>query len=118
MGRGSSKAGGSSGGGGAALNNSLESISGKPFDKNDFTTWTVGTEVRYAMDGDIYETDDGAFQGESSGYIYPGTVREVHEDHLIIDVPIISDHMWVDADIGADDFIAVKSGESKKKRSK
>lgn len=31
---------------------------------------------------------------KSDDKMFPGTVKEVYEDHIIVDVPEISDHMW------------------------
>ena len=73
MGRGSSKAGGGSAG---------KSISGKPFNANDWKTWTVGTKV-------TYHWEDGGTT--------PGIVKEIHNDHLIVNVPAYSD-LWLDDD--------------------
>ena len=91
------------------------SISGKPFNANDYKTWDVGTEVMMKMQGDVYETDKGVSRGKDTGYIYPGKVVEVHKDHLIVDVPSYSDHLWVDDNFA--DLFKAKSG-GKKKRSK
>lgn len=40
--------------------------------------WQVGQKVRYNADGVWCK----------------GTVKEVYEDHVIVDVPGISDHCW------------------------
>lgn len=36
------------------------------------------------------------------GTFYPGTVKETYEDHIIVDVPEISDHMWYEEDLNLD----------------
>lgn len=40
--------------------------------------YQVGQKVRCRMDGKFFK----------------GTIKEVHEDHLIIDIPDVSDHCW------------------------
>lgn len=40
--------------------------------------FTVGQKVKCRMDGELYD----------------GTVVEVYEDHIIVDVPEISSHCW------------------------
>lgn len=37
------------------------------------------------------------------GKFYDGTVKETYEDHIIVDVPEISDHMWYEKDFNLDD---------------
>ena len=94
MGRGSSKISGS--GGGNAGGGALQSMSGKPFDANDFTTWTVGTKVEYLEEGDVFPGPNGQVVQGTSSKVVSGTVKEVYPDHLIVDVPSISDHMYLD----------------------
>jgi hypothetical protein len=90
----SSKAGGG-GSANASKSGTRESISGKPFDANDFTTWTKGTEVEFDASDDTF----GWYSRQMSGQKWDsGVVKEVHDDHLIVDVPAVSDHMWLDAD--------------------
>lgn len=31
------------------------------------------------------------------GKFYKGTVKEIYDDHIIVDVPEISDHMWYES---------------------
>ena len=76
MGRGSSKIGGSGGGGAMKL----ESVSGKPFDEKDWTTWPVGTRVDL-VDTDISAMDD---RGATKTFVDPGVVTEVHEDYIVV----------------------------------
>lgn len=40
--------------------------------------FNVGQKVRCRLDGVFYK----------------GTVKETYEDHIIVDVPVISDHCW------------------------
>lgn len=101
MGRGTSKAGGERsagvGGGNGAATSGRASISGRPYDANDWKTWTVGTKVEYSEEGDFVQGENGMVKGVA-GRTLDGTVTEVHDDHLIIDVPSVSDHMWMDKD--------------------
>ena len=84
-----------------------KSISGRPWNEKDLSTWNVGTEIMYHMGDDLYSVDDVAFTTE--GGWHKGVVREVHDDHLIVDVPIYSDHLWIDKD-SQDHIRATKSG--------
>lgn len=93
MGRGTSKAG--SGGIGTA--GSAKSISGKPFNANDYKTWTVGTKVEY-NGGDDFGFSEGQVRRGLQGKWQDGTVTEVHNDHLIVNVPSVSTHLWLDDD--------------------
>lgn len=34
--------------------------------------------------------------------LYNGTVKETYPDHIIVDVPEISDHMWYEEDLNLD----------------
>ena len=36
------------------------------------------------------------------GMFYPGTIKETYEDHIIVDVPEISNHMWYEEDLNLD----------------
>lgn len=36
------------------------------------------------------------------GKFYDGTVKETCEDHIIVDVPKISNHMWYEKDFNLD----------------
>lgn len=40
-----------------------------------------------------------AVRVELDGKFHKGTVKETHEDHIIVDVPEISDHMYYEADM-------------------
>ena len=122
MGRGSSKAGGAGGGGFTTINkpgqrqlspSTRETMSGKPFDAKDPSTWPVGTQVRYKAEDDYYSVDDVSFTVKDNNS-YPGTVRAVYDDHIIVDIPIISDHMWFEAGDGD----RIRAVEKPKKRGK
>ena len=83
------------------------SISGKPFNATDFKTWEVGQDVIYnPHERDIGFVDGQLRQGTATKDM-AGKVKEVHEDYLIVDVPSISDHMYLDAD-NAKDYRAKK----------
>ncbi len=73
------------------------SISGKPFNANDYTTWQVGQEVQMQNERDVGIVDGQIRRGADRGYS-DGIVKEVHSDHLIVSVPNVSDKMWVDED--------------------
>ena len=34
--------------------------------------------------------------------IYKGTVKEVYNDHIIVDIPDVSDHCWFESDFNLD----------------
>lgn len=34
--------------------------------------------------------------------LYGGTVKEVYSDHIIVDVPKVSDHCWFESDFNMD----------------
>lgn len=36
------------------------------------------------------------------GKWYKGTVKEIHDDHIIVDIPDISNHMWFEEDFNMD----------------
>lgn len=116
MGRGTSKAGGGSGGStvktysreeymemhgagasGGGSTKATNSVSGKSFNASDWKTWTPGTKIEYQMEGDYSFMDDTARQ-TIGAYWVDGTVKKVDGDHLIVDVPDVSDHMWLDED--------------------
>lgn len=46
----------------------------------------VGQEVRCNMDGTFYK----------------GTVKETYTDHIIVDIPKISDHCWFENNLNMD----------------
>lgn len=48
--------------------------------------FSVGQKVRCNMDGVFYK----------------GTVKETHTDHIIVDIPDISDHCWFENDLNMD----------------
>lgn len=48
--------------------------------------FSVGQKVRCDMDGVFHK----------------GTVREIYEDHIIVDIPDISDHCWFENDLNMD----------------
>ena len=58
-----------------------QSVSGKPFNANDWTTWTVGTKVE-AKNDDVYSNGKVAANGPKKWI--PGTVTEVHKDYIIV----------------------------------
>lgn len=53
----------------------------------------VGQKVRYK------ENDDFGFLPPK---FYKGTVKETYEDHIIVDVPEISDHLWFEEGLNLD----------------
>ena len=95
---------GSRGAGSGRMAAGKNSISGKPFNANDYTTWQVGQEVLMRNEADVGFMDGRIRRGANAGYS-EGVVKEVHADHLIIDVPNVSDHMWLE-DFNADMFKA------------
>ena len=52
-----------------------------------YTELNEGEEIIYTVDElpDLYG-------------LYSGTVAAVYDDHIIVDVPKISDHLWIDED--------------------
>jgi hypothetical protein len=52
----------------------------------------VGQKVRYLSDDD--------FGGRATWH--KGTVTQTYEDHIIVDIPDISDHMWFEEGLGLD----------------
>lgn len=106
MGRGTSKVGGGSGGSSGGTTGKTNSVSGKPFDANDWKTWTPGTKVEFNMGDDLVMGEDRG--GRSSGSWVSGTVKSIHKDHIIVDVPTVSDHMWLE-DFNAKQYRVKKS---------
>lgn len=43
-----------------------------------------------------------AFYDEFEVIMYNGRVKEVYEDHIIVDVPKVSDHCWFEKDFNID----------------
>ena len=65
----------------------LNSISGKPFDANDYTTWTPGTTFDFSREGDI-----GSAEGKTrrtSARTLKGVVEEVRGNTLVVDIDSI-----------------------------
>ena len=56
--------------------------------------WKVGQEVRYLLDEEV------RFGGKATWH--KGTVTDVFEDHILVDIPDISDHIWFEEDFGLD----------------
>lgn len=48
--------------------------------------WKVGQKIRYNCEGNWYK----------------GEVKEVYPDHLIVDCPDISDHLWFESGLNLD----------------
>lgn len=48
--------------------------------------FTIGQKVRCKMDNKFYN----------------GTVKEIYTDHIIVDIPEISDHCWFEDDFNID----------------
>lgn len=81
---------------------------------NDYKTWTVGTKVEF-NGGDDFGVAEGVGRRGIKGKWESGTVKEVHSDHIIVDVPGTSSHMWLDEDT-ASQFRLAKSGASTPKK--
>lgn len=56
--------------------------------------WKVGQKVRYLSD------DEVVYGGLATWH--NGTVTQTYEDHIIVDIPDISDHMWFEEGLGLD----------------
>ena len=52
-----------------------------------YKEYKKGDQVIYRVDEPFEKTKE-----------YKGTVTEVHEDHITVDVPEISSHLWIDKD--------------------
>lgn len=50
--------------------------------------WKVGQPIRCRMDGVLYK----------------GTIKEVFPDHVLVDVPEISDHIWFEEGLNMGDL--------------
>lgn len=72
-----------------------QSVSGKPFDANDWTTWTVGTKVETAND-DIYASGRRVASGPQR--TRTGTVTEVHDNYIVV-TDFTNTRNYVDKDI-------------------
>ena len=48
--------------------------------------FSIGQKVRCKLDGKFYD----------------GTITEMHKDHIIVDVPNISDHCWFEEGFNMD----------------
>lgn len=66
----------------------------------NWRTWKVGTKIEYRENSDAYEL--GLSSDPGNKWI-KCEVKNVYPDHLIIDIPGISSHMWLD-DIIAENF--------------
>lgn len=83
MGRGTSKVGGTGRGSSAGGRNATKSISGKPFDSNDYTTWTIGTQV-VMKDSEIESIVRG--RAKYKTVYYEGKVTEINGNRLTVTI--------------------------------
>lgn len=54
--------------------------------------WKPGDKVIYSCNDEAY------YNPQAKTKHYQGVVKEVYENHIIVDIPWISDHMWFDKD--------------------